>query len=125
MFGKVSRWRTRPRWVPEWVALAAPTVAVVAGTSLLVGVLPAVIVTGTRYINLIAVAAGVPFILLLLMAVLLAVLLPGETGPSDGGGGPPSGEPPQEPPWWPSFEKAFREHTAAGAPVGSGTPARR
>lgn len=110
-FGKVSRWQTRPRWLPEWVALSAPTVAVVAGTSLLVGVLPAVIATGTRYMLLLAVAAGVPFILLVLMGVLLCLLLPREAGPPGGGGWPPppSDEPP-EPPWWPAFEKEFRQH---------------
>lgn len=109
-FGKVSRWRTRPPWVPEWAVLAAPTVAVVAGTSLLVGVLPAVIATGTRYILLITVAAAVPFLLLLLMGALLALLLPREAGPSGGGGSPPPSDGPPEPPWWPAFEKAFRQH---------------
>lgn len=109
-FGDLSRWRTRLSRLPEWVVLAAPTVAVVAGTSLL-GVLPAVIVTGTKHILLIVVAAGVPFTLLLLMGVLLALLLPREAGPSGGGGWPPPpSDGPPEPPWWPAFEKSFRQH---------------
>ncbi|HLI39762.1 MAG TPA: hypothetical protein VKV80_20855 [Streptosporangiaceae bacterium] len=113
-FGKVPRWQTRPSWLPEWLALAAPTVAVVAGTSL-VGVLPAVIMTGTRHMLLVAVAAGVPFTLLLLMGVLLALLLPREAGPPGGGGWPPPPPdgPPDDPPWWPSFEEAFRKHAVA------------
>ena len=108
-FGKVSRWRTRPPWLPEWVALSAPTVAAVAGTSL-IGVLPAVIVTGTKYILLLTVAALVPLTLLLLMGVLLGLLLPRESGPPGGGGWPPPPDGPGEPPWWPSFEKDFRQH---------------
>lgn len=109
-FAKVSRWRTRPSWLPEWVSLAAPTVAAVAGTSL-VGVLPAIIATGTKYILLITVAALVPCILLLVMGVLLALLLPREAGPSGGRGWPPSpSDGPQEPPWWPVFEREFRQH---------------
>jgi len=109
-FGKVSRWRTRLPRLPEWVVLAAPTVAVVAGTCL-IGVLPAVIVTGTKHILLIAVAAGVPFALLLVMGGLLLLFLPREAGPSGGGGWPPPpSDGPPEPPWWPAFEKAFRQH---------------
>lgn len=109
-FAKVSRWRTRPPWLPEWVSLAAPTVAAVAGTSL-VGVLPAIIATGTKYIFLITVAALVPCILLLVMGVLLALLLPREAGPSGGRGWPPSpSDGPQDPPWWPVFEREFRQH---------------
>lgn len=124
-FRKVSRWRTRPRWIPEWMALAAPPVAAVAGTSLLVGVLPAIIVTGTRHMLFIAVGAGVPFTLLLLMGALLALLLPDESGPSDGGGGPPSDEPPEEPPWWPAFEDDFHQYAATVAPVGTGATTRQ
>lgn len=109
-FVKVSRWRTRPSWLPEWVALAAPTAAAVAGTSL-VGVLPAIIVTGTKYIFLITVAALIPCVVLLIMGVLLALLLPRESGPSGGGGWPPPPpDGPPEPPWWPAFEKEFRRH---------------
>lgn len=131
-FGKLARWRTRPPWLPEWLVLAAPAVAVLAGTSL-VGVLPAVVMTGTKYLPLAAVAAGVPFTLLLLMGVLLALLLPRDAGPSGGGGGRPPADGPQEPPWWPAFEKSFREHvqegphdlagTRPGGGDGGGTPA--
>ena len=122
-FGSASRWRNRPSPFPEWVTLAAPTVAVVAGTSL-AGVLPAVIVTGTKYVPLQALAAVVPLALLTIMAVLLALLLPRETGPSDGGGWPPPppDEPPDEPPWWPTFEKAFRQHAREDHPAPAGTP---
>lgn len=126
-FGSTARWRNRPSPFPEWVTVAAPTVAVVTGTSL-VGVLPAIIVTGTKYIALLVLATGVPLALLCVMAALLALLLPSEAGPSGGGDGPPPppDEPPDEPPWWPSFEKAFRQHvpedhpTPAGAPAGGG-----
>ncbi len=112
-FGDAARWRKRPQWLPEWMLVAAPTVLVIAGTSL-VGILPAVIMTGTKHLTLVAVAAGVPFALLLLMGVVLALVLPGEAGPPGGGGGPPgpSDEPPDEPPWWPAFEKAFRQHVS-------------
>src|SRR5579875_2931831 len=99
-FGDAARWRKRPQWLPEWMLVAAPTVLVIAGTSL-VGILPAVIMTGTKHLTLVAVAAGVPFALLLLMGVVLALVLPG-----------PSDEPPDEPPWWPAFEKAFRQHVS-------------
>jgi hypothetical protein len=115
-FGKVPRWRNRPSPFPEWVTLAAPTVAVVAGTAL-IGVVPAVIVTGTRYMTLLVLATFVPLVLLLVMAALLAWLLPRETGPWGGGGGPPPDEPPDGPPWWPSFEKAFRQHVREGQPT--------
>jgi hypothetical protein len=121
-FGNGARRRTRPPWLPEWLALAAPTIAVVAGTSLL-GVLPAVIVTGTRHLLLITVAAGVPFVLLLLMGMILALLLPREAGPSGGGGWPPPpSDGPQEPPWWPSFEKAFHQHASEPHSDLAGTP---
>lgn len=122
-FGSASRWRNRPSPFPEWVTLAAPTVAAVAGTSL-VGVLPAVIVSGTRHMTLLAVAAGVPLVLLLLMAGFLALLLPREAGPSGGGGWPPppADDPPDEPPWWPSFEEAFRQHAREHRHAPAGTP---
>jgi hypothetical protein len=121
-FGSFSRWRRRPSPFPEWVTLAAPTVAAVSGTAL-VGVLPAVIVTGTRYMPLLVLAVGVPLVLLLVIAVLLASLLPRETGPWGGGDGPPPppDEPPDGPPWWPSFEKAFRQHVREGQPAPAGS----
>lgn len=123
----VSRWRSRPSPFPEWVTLAAPTVAAVSGTAL-VGVLPVVIVAGTKHMPLLGLAVGVPLVLLFVMAVLLNWLLPRETGPWGGGDGPPPppDEPPDGPPWWPSFEKAFREHvrevqpTPAESPSGGG-----
>ena len=110
-FERLARRRKRPDWLPEWVSVAAPTVAAVAGTAL-VGVLPAIIVTGTKHLALVAVAAGVPFALMLLMGGILDLLLPHEGGSADGGGGPPPpwAGPPDEPPWWPSFEKEFRRH---------------
>lgn len=122
-FGNVSRWRNRPSRLPEWVTLAAPTVAVVTGTSL-AGVLPAIIVTGTKYMTLLVLAAAIPLALLCIMAALLALLLPRETGPWGGGDGPPPppDEPPDGPPWWPSFEKAFRQHVRDDHPTPVGTP---
>lgn len=122
-FGNVPRWRNRPSPFPEWVTLAAPTVAAVSGTAL-VGVLPAVIVTGTRYMALLVLAIVVPLVLLLVMAALLAWLLPRETGPWGGGDGPPPppDEPPDGPPWWPSFEEAFRQHVREGQPTPAGSP---
>lgn len=122
-FGRAARWRNRPSRFPEWMTLAAPTVAVVTGTSL-VGVLPAIIVTGTRYMALLVLATGVPLALLCVMAALLALLLPREAGPSGGGDGPPPppDEPPDEPPWWPSFEKAFYQHAGEDRAVPAGAP---
>lgn len=120
----------RGRIFPEWVHVAAPTIAAVAGVSL-IGVVPAAIATGTKYLPLMAVAAGVPFTLLLIMGGILALVLPEQAGPPDGGGGPPRPSGPDEPPWWPDFEKAFRRHVAvsaqgspdAGPPVGPAAPA--
>ena len=112
--------------VPEWVRMAAPTVAAIAGTSL-VGVIPVAVVTGTRHLALVAVAAGVPFTLLIIMGGVLALVLPDQADPpEDGGGGPPRPYGPDDPPWWPDFEKAFRRHvTASGAAspdAGPGAP---
>lgn len=109
-FGSVESGRI----FPEWLHVAAPTIAAVAGVSL-IGVIPAAIATGTKYLTLMAVAAGVPFMLLLIMGGILALVLPRQAGPSDGGGGPPRPSGPDEPPWWPDFEKAYRQHVAASA----------
>lgn len=118
------------RIFPEWMRVAAPTVAAAVGASL-IGVVPAAIVTGTKYLTLVAVAAGVPFVLLLIMAGILALILPQQAGPDDGGGGPPQPAGPDDPPWWPDFEKAFHQHVAAsgqgspdaGSPVAQTAPA--
>ncbi|MDR0342441.1 MAG: hypothetical protein LBI49_04865 [Nocardiopsaceae bacterium] len=80
--------------------------------------------TGTKHLALEAIAVGVPFALLLLMAVILGLVLPGEAGPPGGGGGPPgpTDGPPDEPPWWPAFEKAFHQHVgqSSGEPADAG-----
>lgn len=125
-FGSVESGRI----FPEWLHVAAPTVAAVAGVSL-IGVVPAAIETGTKYLPLMAVAAGVPFALLLIMGGILALVLPQQAGPPDGGGGLPRPSGPDDPPWWPDFEKAFRQHVTAshqgspdaGSPVGQAVPA--
>lgn len=100
------------RIFPEWMRVAAPTIAAVAGVSL-IGVVPAVIASGTKYLTFMAVAAGVPFVLLLLMGGILALVLPQQADPPDGGGGPPRPSGPDDPPWWPEFEKEFRGYVTA------------
>lgn len=111
--GSASRWRKRREWIPEWMPVAAPTVAALAGLSL-VGILPAVIVTGMKHLALEAVVVGIPLAVLLLMGVIRGLVLPGEAGPPGGGGGPPgpADGPPDEPSWWPAFETAFRQHVS-------------
>lgn len=123
-FRNASRWPNRRSPFPEWVRLAAPTAAAVSGTTL-AGFMPAVIVTGTRHMGLLVMAACIPLALLLVMALVLAWLLPRETGPWGGGDGPPPPPdgPPDGPPWWPSFEKAFRQHVREDHPTPAGTPA--
>lgn len=118
------------RIFPEWMRVAAPTIAAAVGASL-IGVIPAAIVTGTKYLTLVAVAAAVPFVLLLIMAGVLALILPQQAGPDDGGGGPPQPAGPDDPSWWPDFENEFRQHVTAsgqgspdaGPPVGQAAPA--
>ena len=125
-FGSVKSGRI----FPEWMHVAAPTIAAVAGVSL-IGVVPAVIASGTKYLTFMAVAAGVPFMLLLLMGGILALVLPQQADPPDGGGGPPRPSGPDDPPWWPEFEKEFRGYVTgsdqgspdAGSPVGQAAPA--
>lgn len=125
-FGRIQSGRL----FPEWLYVAAPTIAAVAGVSL-IGVIPAAIATGTKHLTLVLVSAAVPFTLLLIMGGILALVLPPVGPPDDGGGGPPRPSGPDDPPWWPDFEKDFRRYSAAsdqsspdaGSPAGQAEPA--